>query len=348
MTPPAAYAIAVGAAIVAGWLVPALVMRGLTPALEASRLTSANYRGHTVFLGLGIVWVAWSVSLLVLSTAFDMVASLGGIEFGSVEMTLMEGPLTMPLYAVPFILTVSAVLFGMIDDVFGSHGDKGFRGHLKAMFAGRITTGGLKLLGIGAVSAVYAWHASSRAAEQAGVTGAGVIAGWWVVATLVIALSANLLNLVDLRPGRALKTYSVLGIGAGVLFVLDAAERYRVHAEQIGALWGNTEVAVTIGCMLVVLLGPVAAVWRLDLGERGMLGDAGSNAMGAIVGYLLAGSLALPWLVATAVVLLGLNLLSERVSFSRLIDTIPPLRYLDGLGRRKVEAIQADTGPGAT
>jgi hypothetical protein len=32
--------------------------------------------------------------------------------------------------------------------------------------------------------------------------------------------------------------------------------------------------------------------------------------------------------------LLALNLMSEVVSFSSVIDAVPPLRYLDRLGRR--------------
>lgn len=333
MTPLLAYAIAVTAAVVAAWVVPALAIRALAPSLEASSLVTNNYRGRTVFIGLGLVWAVWSVSLLVMSTAFDAVLASGEFEYGSVEMLLLDGPLTMPLYVVPMILTLSAVLFGLADDVFGSHADKGFRGHIRALASGRLSTGGLKLLGIGAVSAVYGWHAASRSAETAGVTDAGILIGWWIAATLVIALSANFLNLMDLRPGRALKTYSVLAVAAGALFALDGVEQFRAFAAEAGSAWSSTATAVTLACMFIVLLGPVLAVWRLDLGERGMLGDAGSNAMGAIVGYLLAGSLSLPWLAAAAVVLLALNALSERVSFNALIESTPPLRFLDGLGR---------------
>lgn len=347
MTPAVAYAIAIATAVAAGWLVPALAIRALVPSLEASRLVTENYRGRMVALGLGLVWAAWSVSLLVASTALDAVASLADVGLGSVEMMLFDGPLTMSLYAVPIILTVSAVLFGMADDVFGTSADKGFRGHLRALAAGRLSTGGLKLLGIGLIAAVYGWRAAVQGAEKAGVTSTAVLLGWWVAATLVIALSANLLNLTDLRPGRALKIYSVLAIAAGVVFSLDVAGRYESYATDLGVAWAGADTAVTVVCMLIVLLGPVLAVWRYDLGERGMLGDAGSNAMGAVVGYLLAGSLDLPTLAAVAVVLLGLNALSERVSFSAVIEAVPPLRYLDRLGRlREADdgADEAETG----
>jgi len=99
-------------------------------------------------------------------------------------------------------------------------------------------------------------------------------------------------------------------------------------------------------CMLLVLLGPVIAVCRYDLGERGMLGDAGSNAMGAIIGYLLAASLPTAWLAVVAVALLALNLLSERISFSTVIERFAPLRAIDGLGRLPADARFGDSASG--
>lgn len=333
MTRELAYLIAVAAAGLAGVLVPWLGMRALARPLAAAPLSSTNFRGRTVFLGLGLVWAIWAVALLVASTAFDAASALWAAEYGSTEMLLFDGPLTMPLYAVPIIMTLACVVFGMADDVFGTPGDKGFKGHLRALADGRLTTGGLKLLGIGLVSAVYGWSATTGRAD-AGTASAGPLLGWWAAATLVIALSANFMNLLDLRPGRALKAYSVLAAGSAVLFVLSAAERYAGVAAESGVGWTTADTVVTITCLGLVLLGPVFAVWRFDLGELGMLGDAGANAMGAIVGYLLAGSLSLPWLAAAAVVLAALNILSERLSFSSLIERVAPLRYLDGLGRR--------------
>ena len=194
----------------------------------------------------------------------------------------------------------------------------------------------LKLLGIGVVSAVYGWVAMGSHPDAATYP-IGVRLAWWVVATLVIALAANLLNLLDLRPGRALKSYVVLVVPAAVLFGLAMVEQFAEYAEALGTGWLTADSVVTIAGLLVVMLGPVVAVWGADLGERGMLGDAGSNAMGAIVGYLLAGALDLPTLAAVAVVLLALNALSEKVSFSTLIERTPVLRQLDGLGRLRDE-----------
>jgi len=338
-----AYAVALAIAAVSGWGIPALAMRALAPSLEASPLVSENYRGRKVFLGLGLVWAVWTVSLFAASAALDAVAGFAEPSYGSVEMLLFDGPLTMPVYAVPMILVLASILFGMADDVFGTRADKGFRGHLSALLHGRLTTGGMKLLGIGVVSAVYGWYAVADSAKAEGVPVA-IGVGWWVAATLVIAFSANLLNLLDLRPGRALKSYAAFATLAGVLFGLDAVEQYQAFTAESAAGWTQTDTLVTLAALLLVLLGPVFAVWRLDLGERGMLGDAGSNAMGAIVGYLLAGALPLPWLAAAAFLLAGLNLLSERLSFSTIIEKVPPLRFVDRLGRGPDEA---DRGPGS-
>lgn len=335
MNESVAYAVAAAACLTAGWFVPALAMRALAPALGASRLEATNYRGRRVFLGLGLVWVVWVISLMVASTAFDVVRALTGLRSDGYTVALFEGPLTLPLYGVPLMLVGISVILGLVDDLFGTGGDKGFRGHVSALASGRLTTGGLKALGIGAISAVYAWHiAQGRSAASSGWM---ETVGTWVLATLVIALSANFVNLMDLRPGRALKTYSMLAVIAAPLFVVDASRAFGVYASSLAevgvAPWSSSDTLLASLLMVLVLLGPVAAVWRFDLGERGMLGDAGSNAMGAIVGYLLASSLPLEWLAVAAATLLFLNVLSERVSFTAVIERVPPLRALDAVGR---------------
>ena len=160
----------------------------------------------------------------------------------------------------------------------------------------------------------------------------------WVLAALVIALAANLMNLLDLRPGRALKAYILAAPAPAVLFALASVAAYNSdvasYAAEIADLvlqpW---EAAAAAAALVIVLLGPAVAVWSADLGERAMLGDAGANTMGAIVGYLLTAVLDLTGLAIAAAVLLGLNLLSERVSFSAAIDRIAPLRLFDRLSR---------------
>jgi hypothetical protein len=98
--------------------------------------------------------------------------------------------------------------------------------------------------------------------------------------------------------------------------------------------------------LLAFALGPVAAVWRYDLREEGMLGDAGANPMGAVAGLLIVAGLPLWALVVYFAVMLGLNVASERVSFSAVIERTGWLRRIDLLGRvpEAVHDVEAKSG----
>jgi hypothetical protein len=312
-------------AALAGWAIPALGMRMLMPSLEASQRKVRNYRGIEVSAGLGIVWALWGVIILV--------ASLKELYLSGVFGMYALGPSLW--WAVPAFLVVLAFSFGLVDDVFGDSAAKGFRGHLKAIAKGRLTTGGLKLLGIGIAAALVAFPGRSAAALTADAFDAVWIASW-VLATLTIALAANFVNLTDLRPGRSLKSYTTLIVLALPAVAWSAARTQ----EGSGGLATGTTVAVTA----ILALGPVFAVWRYDLGERAMLGDAGANAMGALAGYLLAVSLPLWGLAIAATVLLALNLASEKISFSKVIESNRALRWIDRLGTRPDAREHTDVG----
>lgn len=292
-------------AIVGAWVIPAVGMRAVAPSLESSRLVVPNYRGRVVFLGLGIVWVFWAIGI---SFAWILMASFGGVGGSPPQWT--------PVYVV-----LLAFIFGLVDDVFGTHGEKGFRGHLRAMAEGRLTTGGLKLVGIGAAAVWAAAISMLTMSQQANWSLPEQVLGF-VTGTILIAGSANLLNLLDLRPGRALKGYLVL---VAVAWAFGAA----------AADWrGQPAVAATnLLAVAVWFVGPALAVWGYDLSERGILGDAGANAAGALAGYALLVALPLWGVVVAAVLVVGLNLASERVSFSQVIEGSRFLSWLDGLSR---------------
>src|SRR5580698_9409406 len=127
-------------------------------------------------------------------------------------VTLLEGPAvaagaviaalgTHPAIAVA---GVGAAGFGAYDDLAGSGDRRGFRGHVGALMQGEVTTGAVKLGGIGATGLVSACLAGGSPADV--VLNAGLVAG-----------GANLLNLFDLRPGRATKVAVASGalIAAG-------------------------------------------------------------------------------------------------------------------------------------
>jgi UDP-GlcNAc:undecaprenyl-phosphate/decaprenyl-phosphate GlcNAc-1-phosphate transferase len=266
------------------------------------------------------------------------------------DVTLLEGPAVAVATAVaallgrglPGRLRAAAALaafgagaFGVLDDLAEQGASKGLRGHLGALGRGELTTGGVKILGIGATGLVAAALATPRgsgpesgAGRSAGVgrgagggrgAGVGRAAGGGrgagvgraldvAVAGALIAGSANLLNLFDLRPGRALKV------------ALLAAPAVLVVGSGAG--------------LAAAAVGPAASVLRVDLAEQAMLGDGGANALGAALGTaLVAGSGRVTRLAALAAVL-GLTLASEKVSFTAVIAATPGLREFDALGRR--------------
>jgi UDP-N-acetylmuramyl pentapeptide phosphotransferase/UDP-N-acetylglucosamine-1-phosphate transferase len=182
---------------------------------------------------------------------------------------------------------IGAGVAGAYDDLAAQAGDaKGFRGHLSALRRGRLTSGGVKLLVISAAGVVAA--ACVRPHRNV-LLGGAVVAG-----------SANVVNLLDVRPGRALKA----GMAGG-------------------ALLGQPGV-----------VGACAALLPADLAERRMLGDTGANALGAVLGVALVRRLrARRARQAALAVLLALTAASERVSFSDVIDRTPALRRIDRLGR---------------
>ncbi|MBB6052098.1 hypothetical protein [Armatimonas rosea] len=199
----------------------------------------------------------------------------------------------LPLACYPLLWPAIAFgVLGLADDLWGNRSVGGFRGHLKSLFTGKPTTGALKLFGGGLIALGYAWF---------------LFPGKWlvvVVAAGVIALSANTVNLLDLRPGRALFGFGLLVVPALVLAPRSFLD-----------LWP----------LLIVL----AIEWWADARASAMLGDTGSNLLGALAGVFLVQSLPLVGMVAVLVLLLALNLAAERVSITATIEKTSWLRWLD-------------------
>lgn len=297
-------------ALIGGWLVPFAGMLLLVPALRASGLKVTNYRGAEVFLGLGLVWVFWVAGVGVFGFAgtVSLVAFGGGITYTAGAVAVAAAALTV----------IWALLFGLIDDVFGTSADKGFKGHFKSLASGRLSTGALKALGIGLVALAAGAQIASRR-ELFGMEYAIVL----VCSAAVIALCANLVNLMDMRPGRAIKGYGVLCVFGACALAYPLAD-------------GMILSVATALIALIWLLGPVIAIARWDFAEEGMLGDAGANAAGALAGFALAFGLSTGALVLAAIALLALNALSERVSYSRLIESNSLLSRIDLWGRQSL------------
>jgi UDP-GlcNAc:undecaprenyl-phosphate GlcNAc-1-phosphate transferase len=213
------------------------------------------------------------------------------------------------------IAGLGGVAFGVIDDLRGSGKRRGLRGHLGALAHGEVTTGTVKLAGLAAAGLGAALLEGGDPADVA--VNAGLIAG-----------GANLLNLFDLRPGRAIKVATLTAglIAAGSALSHGAGKAAAVEAP--GRLAGLRAVAVPAGAALALL--------PEDLGERAMLGDAGANALGAMLGAAAAQTLPKRARLGLLACVVALTVASEKVSFTRVIEATPALRWLDMLGRRPV------------
>jgi hypothetical protein len=246
-------------------------------------------------------------------------------------VTLLEGPavaiggmagalaapgLTGRDRAAMLVAGTAAAALGGYDDLAGRGSSRGFRGHLGALRHGELTTGAVKLIGIGAAGLAASALLGPADGGRRGLAGADL-----VINAGLVAGGANLMNLFDLRPGRAIKVALLSG---GLLSVTSQR--------------GRTAAAAPLGASAALLVE--------DLGERAMLGDAGANALGALLGTAAATGLPRAARVVTLAVVVGLTAASEVVSFTKVIERTGPLRWLDMLGRRPAPARHRGTGLG--
>lgn len=204
------------------------------------------------------------------------------------------------------IVTAMAVALGAMfaaglwDDARGAERARGFAGHARALRGGGVTGGIVKLMA-GGLSGLLA----------GAILASGQILPIIEIA-LLVALAANAVNLFDRAPGRALKVSLLVAVPL--------------------VIWGSPGWGVAAAGLLAAL----AVCAPFDLAERGMLGDAGANPLGAALGLGVA--LALPEVgrVAAIVVLAIVNLTSEKISFSAVIERNRVLSWLDRAGRAQL------------
>jgi len=248
------------------------------PKAVQTELTRSNHRGETVTL------VPGSVLALAATAA-------GALTSGNRRVA-----------AAAVVAGLGAGAAGLYDDIVGNRPeqkrDKGFAGHIRALREGRLSAGLVKLIAI-AGAGLFAGTLLKRKPIDS-LLAAGVIAG-----------TANLVNLLDLRPGRAIKAGLALG----------------------GTSLGGPGGAVAAGTV-----GAAAALLPEDLAERTMLGDAGANAMGALLGVTMAADSDRLAMLITLAGVVGLNAASERVSFTKVIESTPTLHQIDQWGRRPAAA----------
>jgi len=251
---------------------------GLRGGLLAGGHTRENYRGVQIACPLGIVILAGAIVAL-------------GIDGALTQLDVIDPQQAL---APQFVLGVAAL--GLIDDAY-SGPSRGWRGHGRALAGGQFPTGALKALG---TVALAAWVLRGEDTLH------------YALAIVVLVLAVNLFNIVDLRPGRAVKLFLAL---AAVLVALEGT----TLLEPLG-----------------FFAGAILVAGLYDLRERGMLGDTGSNLIGAVAGLALLQTIETKTgLAITAAVLLAITAYGEFRSISGFVERTPGLRHLDSLGRTR-------------
>lgn len=268
--------------------------------IKASQWERTNFHGVTVSLRGGVAMAGASVASAAVASAFSDQprAALGGL-----------------------VASLGGGLAGYIDDVDqGAHDGgkvaKGLKGHLGALAHGQVTTGVIKIAGIGASALAASALVGSKATSVSGK------AADLALNTVLIAGAANLANLLDLRPGRALKA-TVL-VAAPLSYFSCAAAK-----PEASASGASSQRLLASGLNAAAITALVE-----DLQETTMLGDTGANAAGALLGTSLAANDSWKLRLGTTLGVVGLILASEKVSFSKVIAANPALNWLDQLWRR--------------
>lgn len=265
----------------AALILPATI-RGM---IEAGHLRE-NYRGRPLAFPLGAVQV--TIALL----------SLAPLAFldDRANLELLDPELRR---WIPYLIGIA--FLGLIDDALGAGAEvgtpRGWRGHLRAVMSGRLSTGAIKALGAAALAAYV-------------VSGTGREALGYLADVALLILATNLFNLFDTGPGRAEKILLLLAIALCL------------------AAWTIQPVLLA-----AIFIGPIAVGAVYTLRERAMLGDTGSNLIGALAGIWLLTTLGTDARLVALCAVLALTIYGEFRSISAAIRRIPPLRVLDSLGR---------------
>jgi UDP-GlcNAc:undecaprenyl-phosphate/decaprenyl-phosphate GlcNAc-1-phosphate transferase len=281
--------------LVLSLIVAALVAPPLVRALRDGGLVRENYRGRALPFPIG---VAIPVAALLALIPLSLLQELADVHVFRAE--------AYP--AVTYVVGVA--LLGLLDDFVGSGlfsasrlarpaaaTPRGWRGHAGEILGGGFSTGAAKAAGSLGL-ALFALSGQGRSTAE------------YLVGAGVLVLATNLFNLLDLRPGRSAKVLILLGA-----------------ALSLGA-WDSTGLW-TVG----LFLGPVLVLLPFDLRERGMLGDTGSNAIGAVAGLWLVATLSTTGQAIALAVMAVVTVYGEFRSISALVERTPGLRQLDSLGR---------------
>ncbi|TBL79837.1 hypothetical protein EYB31_09560 [Paenibacillus thalictri] len=278
-----------------GWLLAAFVLsvglrKSLLVFLRQNNVTADNYAGRAIPTAAGLY-----VGAVVLAYAFIW----SGLHYAEIRW-MRTSPFTIGLHLdTIYLFALTAVLVaGLLDDLAGDKAVKGILGHWRTWRKeGRLTTGLVKAIVISAAASIVTWASERPLAECA-------------AGCLLIALMSNALNLLDLRPGRALKLFlpaALLLVGAATLPLFVTA--------------------------MAPVIAAAAVLFPEDVRGEAMLGDAGANTLGFALGVWLFQTAGFLPQLAVLAVLAALHIWSCKHSLTARIERSPLLRWIDRLGR---------------
>lgn len=230
-------------------------------------------------------------------TAFGMMFVLAADAYYSFR-ALLPNPYYQKLPLIYLLVAVGFGALGLVDDLAGDRSAGGFLGHFRKLFRERrLTTGAIKAIGGGILALIAGWLLASPSIYDT------------IVAALLIALTANTANLLDLRPGRCLAAF----FGGAVAVVASLAAHHILRA----------------GELFYFALAAAALLYPLDSRGKVMLGDTGANSLGAILGLTMALFFSPAWRVVVIALLALFHIWAEKRSLTKLIEETPVLRRID-------------------
>jgi len=269
------------------YLITAFSFPYLLRLMQESNLLKPNFREELIPAEAGMVFVV----LLPLTIGIGMFLKVRSFT---------------TINAILFLFVVIGMGFlGLLDDLIGTHEHKGFRGHFRALLKEkRLTTGGFKAFFGAVIAMVFSMATASLLQAHWNL--------WLILINFVlVVLSANTINLFDLRPGRAGKVFLV-----GFVLILAFSKDFENY----------------VG-LFMPLLAIVLYYLPFDLKARVMMGDVGSNLLGAALGVMMAWMLTNLGKIVAAGLLIIIQLLAEKYSFTKIIENNRWLRKFDQWGR---------------
>lgn len=264
--------------LLVGMVTTYVVMPFFRNMLISSNVIRPNYKNDMIPVSMGLVF-------------------LPTIVINSIILVYFTDNYSNLVYTFMYLFgLISMCLVGILDDIVGNRDVSGLKGHFKSLFKGNLTTGGFKALFGGFVGLVISVAISKNIVDIC-------------INTLIIALSTNLMNLLDLRPGRAIKVYLVIIIT--LLLTL--------------AGYSKGLVLILLPCVIVYFFD--------DLKAKAMMGDTGSNVLGISIGILIAIGYARPIRIGWLVFLVFIHILTEKYSLTKIIENNKVLNFIDKLGR---------------